>query len=89
MGMVAVGELLPEASSWAGGLAGNGALVAVLAYLLVKTDKRLEMMEKAVDRHSRTILVAALAMESPPHIKRKIQGLLEEVEQVQKRQEKE
>lgn len=68
------------------GLINLGAVGAILAYFLVRTDPRLERLENAVDRLARAQMLMLIASPvTDEAIKRQAQSIINELDAAEKR----
>jgi hypothetical protein len=65
-----------------------GAIGCVLIWFLVKTEPRLRRMEQAIDRQSKSLMIAVISMrgvEGP--VKEQAQAMLDEIKSAEERRE--
>lgn len=65
-----------------------GAVGCVLAWFMFRMEPRMRRMEQAVDRFSRTVLLAVVSMRGvDPPIKEQAQAVLKEIDDAQERRD--
>ncbi len=62
-----------------------GAIGCVLAWFLIRAEPRMSRIERAIDRSSRAVLIAALAMsEASPGVRDQAKELIREIDALNK-----